>query len=83
VLGGFRRTGGGGVALEHSLPFGAQLLMAERCLCVNSARGVLSDYEVEKLIHYFCSPPAEREKKFMFGNFRVYCKPCLMWFDIF
>ena len=61
VLGGFWRTGGGGMAFENSLPFGAQLLVAERRLCVDGARRVLSDYEVEKLLHNFCSPPAEKE----------------------
>ncbi len=61
VLGRFRRTGGGGVAFENSLPFGAQLLVAERRLCVDSARRVLSDYEVKKLLHNFGSPPVEKE----------------------
>ncbi len=61
VLGGFRRTGGGGVTFENPLPFGAQLLVAERRLCVDGARRVFSDYEVEKLLHNFCSPPVEKE----------------------
>ncbi len=59
------------MALEHSFPFGAQLLVAERRLCVDSARGVLSDYEVEKLVHYFGSPPAEIENWFLFVTFNV------------
>ncbi len=59
------------MALEHPLPLGAQLLVAERCLCVDGARGVLSDYEVEKFLHYFGSSPAER--KVVYNTLHNFC----------
>jgi hypothetical protein len=64
---GFWRARCGGVTLEHPLPLGPQLLMAEWVLRVDCARGVFSDHEVEKLFYNFGSSPAERGKILLVG----------------